>query len=250
MRLRRPLPVGLVALALMGLVSGVASPAGAAPTDRTISQPLSGTAAPISLFDTGLQVCDACVPDVFVSNFDEAGAGAQLSADISTKWTSDAQTKVSYDDSQIRQGSTLPTSDAFTSSNGVITATFGLHAFIGLVVKNNGDPDWSKTTTSVHPDLTHDVTIPCDLPPVGGPPRVCDSGNQSFNVTSFTLLPGLVSVDLNLTADVVATVDGNGVVTLRKATVVSGNDITPDHTYTFSPTSHTQPDSLAIGCTQ
>jgi len=250
MHLRRSRSFGFVVLAVAGLVTGLASPALAAPADRTISQPLTGTAAPISLFDTGLQVCDDCVPDVFVSNFDEAGAGAQLSADISTKWTSDAQTKVSYDDSQLRQGSTMPTSDAFTSSNGEITATFGLHAFVGLVVKNNGDPDWSKTTTSISPDVTHDVTIPCDLPPVGGPPRVCDSGNQSFTVASFTLLPGLVSVDLNLTADVVATVDGNGVVTLRQATVVSGSDITPDHTFTFSPTSDTQPDSLGIACTQ
>jgi hypothetical protein len=250
MHRRRPPSFGFVALALTGLVAGLASPALAAPASRTISQPLSGSAAPISLFDTGLQVCDACVPDVFVSNFDEAGAGARLSADIATKWTSDAQTKVSYDDSQLRQGSTLPTSDAFTSSNGEITATFGLHTFVGLVVKNNGDADWSETTTSIDPDVTHAVTIPCDLPPVGGPPRVCDSGNQSFTVASFPILPGLVSIDLKFTFDIVATVDGNGVVALRKATVVSGSDVTPDQTYTFSPTNDTQPDSLAVACTQ
>jgi len=250
MHLQRSRRFWFVALAVTGLVSGLASPALAAPANRTINQPLNGTAAPISLFDTGLQVCDACVPDVFVSGWDEAGAGARLSADISTKWTSDAQTKVSYDDSQLRQGEALPTSDAFTSSNGVITATFGLHTFVGLVVKNNSDTDWTETTTSVHPDVTHAVTIPCDLPPVGGPPRVCDSGKISFTVVTFTLLPGLVSVDLNLTADVQATVDGNGVVTLRKATVMSGSDITPDHTFTFSPTSDTQPDSLGIACTQ
>ena len=112
----------LVVLVLVGMIGGVAGPASAAPTDRTITQALSGDAAPISLFDTGLQVCDECVPDFLVSNFDEAGAGAQLSADIATHWTSDTETKVSYDDSQLRQGSTLPTQDAFKSSNGVITA--------------------------------------------------------------------------------------------------------------------------------
>ena len=67
MHLQRSRRFGFVALALAALVTGVASPALAAPADRTITQPLSGTAAPISLFDTGLQVCDACVPDVFVS---------------------------------------------------------------------------------------------------------------------------------------------------------------------------------------
>ena len=119
MRHRRPTQTALAVAVVIGMVCAFAGTAFATPTDRTITQPLTGTAAPISLFDTGLQVCDACVPDVLVSNFDEAGAGAQLSADISTQWTSDAETKVSYDDSQLRQGSTLPTQDAFTSNNGV-----------------------------------------------------------------------------------------------------------------------------------
>ena len=64
------------------------------------------------------------------------------------------------------------------------------------------------------------------------------------------MLPGLVSIDLNLTFDIQVTVDGNGVATLRKATVVSGSDVTPDHAFTFSPTSDTQSDSMAIACTQ
>ena len=162
----------LVVLVLMGMIGAVAGPAGAAPADRTITQALSGDAAPISLFDTGLLVCDECVPDFLVSNFDEAGAGAQLSADIDTHWTSDSETKVSYDDSLLRQGSTLPTQDAFKSSNGVVTATFNLDAFIGLVVRNNGQVNWSKTTTSLSPHVAKVFTIPCDLPPVGGPANV------------------------------------------------------------------------------
>ena len=250
MRHRRPTQTALAVAVVIGMVCAFAGTAFATPTDRTITQPLTGTAAPISLFDTGLQVCDACVPDVLVSNFDEAGAGARLSADISTQWKSDAETKVSYDDSQLRQGSALPTQDAFTSKNGVITATFGLNAFIGLVVKNNKDPNWLETTTSVTPHVTHAVTIPCDLPPVGGPANVCNSGSQSFNVASFPILPGLVSIDLNLTFDIKVTVDGNGVATLRKATVTSGSNITPDHAFTFSPTSDTQSDSLPVACTQ
>src|SRR4029077_18134319 len=92
--------------------------------------------------------------------------------------------------------------------------------------------------------------FPCDLPPVGGPARVCDSGSNSFTVASFPVLPGLVSIDLNPTFDVQVTVDGNGVATLRKATVISGSNITPDHAFTFSPTSDTQSDSMAIACTQ
>jgi len=150
------------------MIGAVAGPASAAAADRTVTQVLAGTAAPISLFDTGLQVCDDCVPDIFVSNFDSAGAGAQLSADIGTHWTSDVATKVSYDDSQLRQGSSLPTQDAFKSTNGVITATFSLDAFIGLVVKNDGDADWSKTTTSVSPHVSKDITIPCQLPRSAG----------------------------------------------------------------------------------
>jgi PKD repeat protein len=240
----------LVVLVLTGMIGAVAGPAGAAPADRTIGQVLAGDAAPITLFDTGLLVCDPCVPDFLVSNFDEAGAGAQLSADIDTHWTSNTETKVSYDDSLLRQGSTLPTSDAFTSNSGVITATFNLDAFIGLVVKNNGDPDWSKTTTSLTPHVSKAFTIPCDLPPVGGPANVCNSGPQSFTLASFPVLPGLVDIDLNPTFDIQVTVDGNGVTTLRKAAVVGGTDVTPDHPFTFSPTSDTQSDSMAIDCAQ
>jgi PKD repeat protein len=231
-------------------VFSFAAKAFAAPADRTITQPLSGTAAPITLFDTGLQVCDDCVPDFLVSNFDQAGAGAQLSSTIGTKWTSDAQTKVSYDDSLLRQGSTLPTSDAFKSSNGSITATFNLDAFIGLVVRNNGDPVWHKTTTSISPHLSHDVVIPCELPPVGGPANVCDSGSLSFTVATFPVLPGLVSIDLNLSFDLQVTVDADGVTTVRKASVASGSAITPDHSFTFSPTTDTQSDSMLIACGQ
>jgi PKD repeat protein len=247
---RSPFRSALVALMTVGMLAAFAAPAVAAPATRTVTTPLVGNAPPISLFDTGLQVCDNCVPDILVSNFDEAGAGAQLSADIKTHWTSDAHTDVAYDDSNLRQGSTLPTSDNFKSSNGTITATFGLDAFIGLVVKNNGDANWQKTTTSVSPHVDHAVTIPCDLPPVGGPPRVCDSGSDSFNVASFPVLPGLVSIDLNLTFDIQVTVDGNGVATLRQATVTSGDGISPDHNFTFSPTNDTQPDSMALACTQ
>ena len=240
----------LVVLVLVGMIGGVAGPASAAPTDRTITQALSGDAAPISLFDTGLQVCDECVPDFLVSNFDEAGAGAQLSADIATHWTSDTETKVSYDDSQLRQGSTLPTQDAFKSSNGVITATFGLDAFIGLVVRNNGDPDWSKTTTSLSPHVDKVFTIPCDLPPVGGPANVCNSAPLTFTVASFPVLPGLVEIDLNPTFAIQVTVDGNGVTSLRNASVTGGTAVTPDHSFTFSPTSDTQSDSMFIECSQ
>ena len=243
----RTLLVGLVLTAMIGAVAG---PAAAAPADRTVTQVLSGTAAPIPLFDTGLLVCDDCVPDFLVSNFDEAGAGARLSADIGTQWTSDAATKVSYDDSLLRQGSTLPTQDAFTSNNGVITATFSLDAFIGLVVKNNGDADWSKTTTSLTPHVSKVFTIPCELPPVGGPANVCNSGPQSFTLVSFPVLPGLVSIDLNPTFDIQVTVDGNGVTSVRQAAVVGGSGITPDQPFTFSPTSDTQSDSLGIACTQ
>jgi PKD repeat protein len=238
------------ALMSIGLVVAVASPAAAVPAVQSVNQPLVGTAAPISLFDTGLQVCDECVPDILVTNHDEAGAGAQLSADIETKWTSDSQTQVSYDTDNVRQGSTLPTSDAFTSSNGTITATFNLDGFLGLVVRDDPDPTWHETTTSVMPHLSHAVPIPCDLPPVGGPPRVCDSGPASFTIVSFPILPAIVDIDLNLTFDLQVTVDGNGVTSLRKATVVSGSDITPDQSITFSPTSDTQSDSMFVECSQ
>jgi PKD repeat protein len=45
-------------------------------------------------------------------------------------------------------------------------------------------------------------------------------------------------------------VDGTGVTTVRKASVVSGSAITPDHSFTFSPTHDTQSDSMFIACTQ
>jgi PKD repeat protein len=250
MRRRLPLRSMLVVLVLVAMVGAVAGPAAAAPADRTVTQVLSGTAAPIPLFDTGLLVCDDCVPDFLVSNFDEAGAGAQLSANIGTTWTSDTATKVSYDDSLLRQGSTLPTQNAFTSKNGVITATFNLDAFIGLVVKNNGDANWKKTTTSLSPHVSKSFNIPCELPPVGGPANVCNSGKLTFTLASFPVLPGLVSIDLKPTFTIQATVDGNGVTSVRQAAVVGGSAITPDHSFTFSPTSDTQSDSLGIACTQ
>ena len=242
--------LGTIVLAFAFSVAATGT-AEAAQQSRTINQKLSGVGVPIEFFDSGLLVCDGCVPDFLVSGWDNAGAGISVSADLKTAWTSDTSTAISYNDALLRQGTTLDTSDTMTTSGGQIVATFGVQAFAGLVVRD--DPEvpenpWLQTTTSLTLNPSVDVNIPCDLP-ASGSTVTCESAPEKIPLLSYTLLPG-VDLAVQLWVRVAADVSGDGVVTVRKAEVTGGFVNGPNATLTFSPTVDTQADPMAITCNQ
>ena len=109
----------------------------------------------VTLFDLTSGVCDPCVPDflfddpnVVDENF---GVQAGIKATATMKWTANNTVKTSYDDSLVKQGSTLNTSDEFTTGAGIINASMTLAAFLLLVEDPTGadftgaSTDWYMT---------------------------------------------------------------------------------------------------------
>ena len=243
-----------VTLVLAGAFAiGGMAPAQAAVQNRTLNHDLSGEGVPIPIFDTGLLVCDECIPDVFIADFDEGGAGLHISSDITTKWTSKAKTDLTYTDTLLRQGSTLDLSDHLTTSDGKLKATFNVHGFLGIVVRDPdlGDNEWHETTTAIDIDVAKSFDVACDLPAPGAPPASCQTVDQAkLTVIEYPILPGLVDLAVELRAFLQADVTSDGVVTVRKAAVTAGNPISPDRTMTFAPTDDTQADPMFIGCDQ
>ena len=241
-----------VVLAGVFAIAGMA-PAQAAVQNRTLDHPLFGTGVPIPIFDTGLLVCDECIPDAFIADFDEGGAGLRISSDITTRWISKAKTDLTYTDTLLRQGSTLDLSDHLTTSDGKLTATFNVHGFLGVVVRDPdlGDNEWHETTTAIDIDVDKSFDVACDLPAPGAPPASCKTADQvKLTLIEYPILPGLVDLAVELRAYLQADVTSDGVVTVRKAGVTAGNPIDPDRTMTFAPTDDTQADPMFIGCDQ
>ena len=164
------------ALMSTGLVAAVAS--GRGPARGAEREPAARSAPPrrSPCSTPGLQVCDECVPDILVTNHDEAGAAASSPPTSTPSGRPTARPRFRTTPTTLRQGSTLPTSDAFTSSNGTITATFEPRRVPRTRRSGRPGSGLVRDDDVGLPHLSHAVTIPCDLPPLGGPPRVCDSG--------------------------------------------------------------------------
>ena len=181
MKFRRILLVGAGSLLASILTTGTAFAAA-----QSVTNPvkLSGQQT-VTLFDLTSGICDECVPDILFNDpaqtDENFGVQAGIKATATMKWDANNTVETTYDDSLVKQGSILNTSDKFTEGAGVINASMTLKAFLLLVEDPTGasfggpSAGWINTTTRLDAEITRDVNIPCSIPLPGESPRNCTS---------------------------------------------------------------------------
>ena len=225
----------------------------------------------VTLFDLTSGICDECVPDFLFNDLAKTGENfgvqAGVKATATMKWDANNTVETTYDDSLVKQGSILNTSDKFTEGAGVINASMTLKAFLLLVEDPTGasfggaSTSWINTTTRLDAEITRDVNIPCSIPLPGESPRNCTSAPLDITVLQYTLIPGIDVLDplpdidclcvaLKLRIALTVQVSGSGVLTVRKVQVVgSGELVAADLPITFEPTSpDVVADPVALTC--
>jgi hypothetical protein len=219
----------------------------------------------VTLFDLTSGVCDECVPDILFDDpavsDENFGARAGIKATATMKWEANNAIKTDYDDSLVKQGSILNTSDVFTEGAGTINASMTLAAFLRLVEDPTGadfggpSTDWIETTTGIEASITQGIDIPCSIPLPGESPRHCTSAPLDITVLQYEFIPGTPLTDclciaLKLRIALAVDVSGSGVITLRKVQVVgSGQAVATDLGLNFEPTSpDVIADPVALNC--
>ena len=132
MKFRRIFLVGAGSILASILTTGTAF---AAAQSVTSPVKLSGQQT-VTLFDLTSGICDGCVPDILFDDPNVSGENfgvqAGVKATATMKWDADNTVETTYDDSLVKQGSILNTSDKFTEGAGAINASMTLSAFLLL----------------------------------------------------------------------------------------------------------------------
>ncbi|MCB0966397.1 MAG: PKD domain-containing protein, partial [Ilumatobacter sp.] len=201
------------------------------------------------------QVCDLCIPDIFFDDpartGEEFGLGAEASIDSSLTWTAAVSNELTFNDTLLKQGQTLDAEDTLTTGAGTVEVRFGVDAAFGIYERHGDfDGQWVQTTATVHESAEIlAVSIPCSMPLPGESPRDCTSPPTNVTVFSVPVAPG-VEVTFGLQFSLTVTVDGSGIVTLRKAEIVGGSSVAEGN-LTFAPTSPAVvADPLTLTCAQ
>ena len=261
MKLRRTLFV-----AGSAMLAAIFTTSAAFAVGQSVSNPvkLSGQTT-VTLFDLKSGICDVCVPDILFNDpavsGENFGVQAGVKATATMKWDANNTVKTTYDDSLVKQGSILNTSDEFTEGAGTINASMTLSAFLLLVEDPTGasfggpSTGWLDTTLRLDASITQDVNIPCSIPLPGESPRHCMSAPYDITVLQYEFIPGTPLTDclciaLKLRIALAVDVSGSGVITLRKVQVVgSGQAVATDLGITFEPTSpDVVADPVALTC--
>jgi PKD repeat protein len=245
---RLSLAAVMAATTIFGAVGTVA----AASQSKDIAQSFSGGAA-ANLSMEGFAPCDECVPDWLFPNTPGAIAlGISVKAEIThVDYSSDATTSVAYNDSELRQGATLHTTDVFMPSNGKVELKGNISGDAGFYNSPNFDPlgPWFGFETIEPISIPFDETLDCQLTLTGDGTRTCDVTLASLPVLSLPVLYPLF-VDLSFDFRVGVDVDGAGVATVRAIDVVGGDNLATDPlTFDGSSPSVTMADSVDIPCT-
>src|SRR6478609_3446583 len=130
---------------LAGMIAGstalvAAGGAAAAAKDASFAQTFDGGKA-VNLQGTATGICDECIPDWLYGDPGAFGLGANVSAQIThVEWSADANTKISYNDSELRQGATLHASTAFSPDSGKVHLQGNVHINAGILNSPNGNP--------------------------------------------------------------------------------------------------------------
>ncbi|MCW2603610.1 MAG: hypothetical protein JWN61_1745, partial [Pseudonocardiales bacterium] len=139
-----------LALGVGGMVA-MSVPAQAAPQVKTAAALFSGSVDPSITFNT-TAVCDNCYPDILGGGPGSWGFGASVTTEVSgLSFAPASTTSVSYDDSLLRQGQTMPITDTLTPIQGTMTATGQLTIHYGIFNDASGGTDFipsGATTTT------------------------------------------------------------------------------------------------------
>ncbi|MDT4964678.1 MAG: hypothetical protein QOF87_4325 [Pseudonocardiales bacterium] len=243
-----------LALTAGGLLA-LSGPAAAAPLTKTVAPSFGGSTNPHVTFDT-TAMCDDCFPDAFGPGPGSWAFGAQVTTQVTSLSYAPASTAdVTYDDSRLRQGQTMPITDKLAPLIGSMTAAGHLNIQYGAFNDSTGGTSFSPAATLTAANEPFTLPFLCSMPLPGDPPVSCTSGAVSVPVATITVIPAIypapgLSIVLSVNVSVSATINGAGVATVRSVEVVGGGaPSTAPLTFGGSSPS-TLTDSVHFSCTQ
>lgn len=183
--------LSLAAIVAASAVFGAVGTVAAASQSKDLAQTFTGGAA-TNLSMEGFAPCDECVPDWLFPNTPGAIAlGVSVKAAIThVDYTSDATTSVAFNDSELRQGATLHTTDVFTPTNGKVELKGNISGDAGFYNSPNFDPlgPWFGFETIEPISIPFDETLDCPLTLTGDGTRTCDVTLASLPALSLPVL--------------------------------------------------------------
>jgi hypothetical protein len=244
----RRLAAAAITLAVAGIGAVDAGTASASAKSTSFALELSGNQPTINLFQSPPILCDECLPDDLVDGAAKAYLGLVAQGSLSLDYEAPAMTNVSYDDSFLRQGSTLNVTDTLVMMPGNVHSVWKFEFDVQAFVE---DADGNPISTGVDLDPIPDIVVPQDfacLMPVEGSASCAPDSVLSFPIAAVEVFPG---ISIGLTFNVNATMDitSDGVVTLREADVVAGQPGVDSSELTFlggSPSVVSDP--LVLAC--
>ncbi|HEY3485834.1 MAG TPA: hypothetical protein VGK49_10640, partial [Ilumatobacteraceae bacterium] len=248
-RTARRLVAAAVTLAVAGIgVAGQYGTASASAQSTSFPLQLTGNQPTISLFESDPLLCDACLPDDIVPGSAVAYLGLVAKGSLSLEYEAPATANVSYDDSFLRQGSTLDVTDSLVILPGNVHSEWKFEFDVQAFVEDaNGDPITTGVDLDPIPDVVMSQNFACLLPASGSTTCAPDS-LLTFPIAAVEIFPG---ISIGLTFNVNATMDvtSEGVVTLREADVVAGQPGTDSSLLTFTGSSPSiVHDQLLLAC--
>jgi hypothetical protein len=244
-----------LAVALAAVSAFSAATAHAAPQSQTFDLQFAGSTTK-QVLNAPLSVCDYCIPDFVLDDEDRTGEefalGAEASVDSTLKWTAAATNVLTYNDSLLRQGKVLDTTNTLTPGAGTIQVLFGVSYSIGVYEKHpDFGPNWVPTNyTAADSTQFLAATIPCSLPLDGQPPTECSGATASLPIVTIPLVPGVLDVGMALEFELTVAVDGSGTATVRKAEVIGGSTVASDTLVFEAPVPSVVVDPLTLTCNQ
>jgi PKD repeat protein len=250
-RARRQLAAAAVTLAVAGI--GVAAEYGTASASAKASNfslELSGDQPEISLFQSPAILCDECLPDDFVDGGAKAYLGLVAEGSLNLHYEAPAMTTVAYDDSFLRQGSTMNVTDTLVMMPGTVHSVWKFELDVLPYVEDaDGNPIQQDLIPELDPipDVVMSQDFACLLPASGSTTCAPDTV-LSFPIASVEIFPG-ISIGMNFNVDATMDVTSDGVVTLREADVVAGQPGVNSSELTFQGSSPSVvSDPLLLGC--
>jgi PKD domain len=244
--LRRLAAGAAVAVAGIGVAVG---PGTASATAKATSFPLelSGDQPAITLFQSPTILCDECLPDD-LTDAPKAYLGLVAHGSLNLHYEAPAMVTTSYDDSFLRQGSTLDLTDSLVMMPGTVHSVWHFDFDVQAFVE---DADGNIVPASVDLDPIPDAIIPQDFAcnmPVEGSVSCSPSSVLSLPIAAVDIFPG-ISVGLTFNVNATMDVASDGVVTVREADVIGGQPGVDSSQLTFlgaSPSIVSDP--LTFGC--
>jgi len=248
--IRRRFTAAAIALAVAGIGTVSAGTASAAAQASSFPLEFTGSQPTISLFKSPSILCDECLPDDFVAGSAKAWLGLVAEGSLKVDYQAPASLGVSYDDSFLRQGSTVNVTDSLVMLPGNVHSVwkfeFDVKAFIA---DDDGNPVASNVDLDPIPDIVKAQDFACLLP-ASGTTSCSPASVLSFPLAAVDIFPG-ISIGLTFNINTTLDITSDGVVTVREADVIAGQPGADSSVKTFlgaSPSIVNDP--VTLGCTE